>query len=278
MERATGSAPRTGRVLLVTVVAVALLGACGEAGSPSALVSAATVKASPAALGAPLSRVPFPEPSPSAIPAVLPSPSIADWVLHERRPAGFSLLLPPAWRPLGVNPATLTELLAAYGGNAPEMAALLEGLGEDIGDFDVELWAFDLVPTSTMGVFVANVAVLRQPLPSNIALEEFVGAFVARLERTPTVERPVARRQVDLVAGVGEELRYRLDLRRPMGATLALARVQYLVAHGSDVFVVTLTSATDEAQRYAPVFERIGRSFRGGAVSSGTPPSANSGE
>jgi hypothetical protein len=193
---------------------------------------------------------------------VQPVPAARDeggWPLYEVKAHGFALALPPEWRQFDMNPATFEDMLRQSAESSPELGSLLGGLRQQIAA-GVKFFGVDQATVGTG--FATNVNVLSIRLPPGATLETAVADSLALLEGLQSVAQPVVHERLSGAEAVRERTRFRLSTTSPAGKPDTLAITQYFAVRGGDVYTVTLTTLADQEAKYAPTFERIGRSFR----------------
>jgi len=161
-----------------------------------------------------------------------------------------------------MDPKTLEASLKVVKEQNPQMATLVEGQARNLIVSGIKFFGLDLAPEATTTGFATNVNILKQPLGAEVSLDFYVQVNVGQLENMANVVKPISHRRVNLVAGEGEKLWYRMNMTMPTGQVLTVAITQYLVIKGEDAYVVTLATTADQAPKCAPIFEKIGQSFR----------------
>lgn len=184
------------------------------------------------------------------------------WTVYEKPDIGFSVALPPSWKQIDMDPATLDASLKVVKEQNPEMAAALEGQARNLVLSGIKFFGFDLAPESTSAGFATNISVLKQSSPAAVALDVYVQANVGQLENLSNVTKPVNHRRARLAAGEAEELRYTMNVNASAGQSMSLRLTQYLLVKGKDAYVITLTTTAEQGDKYAPTFEKIGQSFK----------------
>jgi hypothetical protein len=159
----------------------------------------------------------------------------------------FSVALPGGWRSFGDRAHTNAKRVA---GNDDRLRAELETLARS--DSPVKLVGFD--PASGRR-FSTNMNVLQTQVPSSLSFDD-----MARTEA----------RQIKAAAGVKSIRQQRTNV--PAGRTLHLTYAprsnvvvqQYFVRHGDLLYVLTYTTHSADATRYAPLFDRSAHTFQAG--------------
>ena len=176
--------------------------------------------------------------------------------VYEVASQGFELGLPPEWKVSSVDqalPAAERERLAREN---PEFAEAFEAVGSD--ESPVKLLAFD---PKVEKEFATNVNVIAVPLPNGTTLEEFVEANRADLAGLESIQGDVDSEPVELPAGPGERMQYRLGITTE-GEQLTVSTTQYYVVAGDRGYIVTFSTLPELLSRHEPEFERIAESLR----------------
>jgi len=212
---------------------------------------------------------PFPMPTPSAVgttsPTVVSSPTPlleGEWILYEKPSEGFAIALPPAWRQLDVNSTTVETFLEIVKEQNPEVRAIWSEQVHIPITSAIRFIGLDLSPESVGPGSLTGVAVLKQPVESGISVDMFVETTRKQLETMSSVAQPVQEHRVNLMGGEGRELQYRIRLAKSPDQVLELFVVQYTLLVDSNAYVVVLSTMADQAEKYRPIFERIGQGFR----------------
>lgn len=143
----------------------------------------------------------------------------------------------------------------------PQIASLLENQASSLLGAGVTFFGFDAAPeVATAGLNSVNV--LKQSLGFQMSLDFFLQISVGTLENLADVVKPISQRRVNLTAGEAGELAYRMNLSLPTGQPVKLAITQYVVIEGRDVYIISLGTTAGQAEKYAPVFEKVAQSFR----------------
>jgi hypothetical protein len=204
----------------------------------------------------PVTTAPAPTPTPSPSPTPTPSPSPSP-TTSQQAVANFEITLPPTWRQIQMDTATLDAALNSVSARDPQMAAVLSAQVRSMVASGIAYFAFDFEPVGRVGGFVTNLNVLRTAVPAGVSLAFIADSSVAQLEQLSAVSKPIARRKVTLQAGESEELRFQMS----QGAAV-VASTQYLFVTGPDLYVLTFSTTAEQSAAYVGVFEGIARSFR----------------
>ena len=190
---------------------------------------------------------------PSAPPTVLAT----GWRTYQQVDDNYAVTLPPTWRRIDLDPATVAASVKAVTAEDPTIADWLGQQAATLVASDVSFFAFDFSPGSQSSGFATNVNVIHTPLPGPIPLTTVVELSAAQLENTSSIVGAVDHQPVTLAAGPAERFNYHLQL-----AGRSLSVRQFLVVHGSDSYVLTLTTTDDQADSYSDTFDQIGQSFQ----------------
>jgi hypothetical protein len=159
----------------------------------------------------------------------------------------FSVAMPAAWKSFGDNSHTSARKVA---GNNERLRLELETLAKS--DSPIRLVAFD---PAAGRPFYTNMNVLQTEVPSKLSFDD-----MARTERT----------QISRGSGV-THIR-QVETKVPGGRTLHLTYnprpnavvQQYFVRHGNLLYVLTYTTRTVNATRYAKTFDQSAHTFQVG--------------
>ena len=181
------------------------------------------------------------------------------WPVYEVSSEGFALALPPDWRQFDMNPKTFEAKIQETLKQNPQLGPMVGNLRQQL-TAGVKFFGFDMATAGTG--FATNVNVMRAPLPPGTTLDTAVADTVRQLESLATVTKPVAHERLKMATGDRERIHCKMTMKSPTGQNFALTTTQYITLRGSDGYVVTLTTLLNEDAKYAPTFEKIGRSFR----------------
>lgn len=187
-----------------------------------------------------------------------PVPAKSDeggWPLYEQPADGFAIALPPGWTTLNLDPKTLDRTLERNIGINPDFKAMEQGIRQQAAA------GIKFLGTEKAGGG-PNVTIMKVPVPGEANLDAAAADWVKQFDALPSVEKPVARRRVRLLAGEAERMDIVLPVNPPGGVAIRLAMNAYLLVRGGDLYVVNITAGVDEAARYKSTFERVVQSFR----------------
>jgi hypothetical protein len=181
------------------------------------------------------------------------------WPLYEQSADGFALALPPDWVALELNAAALDQALELGIRSNPDFQVIERQIRQQIAA-GIKFMGMDKAGVQSGSP--ANVHIMKTALDAGASLQNAVDGILEELNGMSTIERPIARERVTLKAGQGERLRYILPVKRPDGRPVRAAIIQYVLAPGKDLYVITCTTTADQVERYQPTFEAIALSFR----------------
>jgi hypothetical protein len=251
------------------VVALMLLIGCGVlTGATPTVAPTMRVIASPAPPTATAVR-PTAPPEPTAAPEPTPrsitySALFTDGlVFYENPTEGFAIVLPDTWQQIELDREMFEASLKSVMDQNPQLAAVSGGSLCCQMASGLKFYAADRGSDSDQACpCAATINIVRMDLKMAISLDEVVPALVSGLEQTVDTIGPVAQRRVQLSAGDAEEVRYAAELRHPDGKKVISAVTQYLIVKGRDIYIVSLNTTKEHEERYFPIFEAIGKSFR----------------
>jgi len=199
------------------------------------------------------------------------------WTRYQQPTEGFAMALPSTWKQLETPSQTLDETLKAVAEKHPQLAPLLEwqarylvAFGGKLSGSGGKFIGFDVAPGTTTAGYAAHIHIFKVPLPEQMPLHLLVQLALNHLQNRADVVKPIAHRRMTLTAGEGEKLQYRVSGSSEPVQTLAIT--QFLLSKGKDAYTVTLTTTADQAEKYAPIFEKIGQSFRVAQAEAPPPP------
>jgi len=197
-----------------------------------------------------------------AAPAVTPTPAFElGWRPYDKPAEGFTVALPPTWKPIDIDPQTREAMLKALAEKNPQLAPIVERHTRNMAA-DVKFTAFDLAPAAIATGVMTNLQITKRPLPAEASLPVLIQFNVGALENLENVEKPIAQRRLNLPAGEGMELQYRMKAISPTGQAMIEAIIQYWMIKGKDLYIMNFTTAAEQAEPYAPIFAKIAQSFR----------------
>lgn len=175
----------------------------------------------------------------------VPAPAYAQgwWQRYENEADGYVLALPPDWQVRPLDAGTDGGPLAGWA-----RARSAEGQG---------LW-LAVAPEGEDAATTVNI--IRQPLAAEMSVDDFARANVQALLEAGGAS--VLGRDW-LSIGEGRALRLRMTYQPPAAEGRgSLAMTQAYLVHGSDGYVITITTSPEQAEGYVPVFDGIVRSLR----------------
>ena len=196
--------------------------------------------------------------SPSAPTApVLP----AGWSFRQPQDSSFRIALPDGWNVVTPSPITIPTAMALMRQQAPELVDFPPEILAMIAPSSAKLTAFDLTPGNPPASFPRSLNIVGQALPTKVSLESIVRQFKTQVEQSDAVLKPITQETFRPIAGEGVKLRYRLQVRPPDGELETGSMFQYGIMNGKDLYIVTFACPDNETEKYAPLFEKIARSF-----------------
>ena len=184
------------------------------------------------------------------------------WTLNRVDTEGYSISLAPKWKRIDVDAQTMDATMATLADQDPSFKSMLTDQARALASKGVKFFAFDLAPEAVGTGFASNVNILRLPLPSKVSLATLAQANVGTIENMDSVIKPVTQQRVQIGDMDAEQVTFGLKIKSGSGDTVQLADTQYYVLVDKDLYVLTFTTTGDQAARYAPIFDKMARSFR----------------
>ena len=198
-------------------------------------------------------------------PAPTPTPEYAidaDWTVHTVEEEGFSLALPPGWQVFDLSSDSLESMLESVVDENPELGQMIGPQVRGLAAAGIKFYALDLSPEATAGGFPMSVNIVKQAMGMEVAPDFMADIAAGQLESLESVKGDVTTREIDLPAGEAAQILYEMNMALPTDGRLDLAMVQYLLVRGEDVYVLSMGSSADDAERNLSFFDQIARSFR----------------
>lgn len=206
-------------------------------------------------------------PTPTATPVVAPTATAAPvstegWTRYEVPDEQFAIALPPTWGNVDMDPARFQASLNAVQQKYPDVADLVQGEAIAFINAGVAFFGFDPTSEALKAGGATDASVQRQRMGAGATLEQIRGLVLAQLESNESIQKPIAVQTTNLSAG-GQalEVSFRANVTDRNGNPLELQVFQYLALNKANLYIVTLTSNADLAERYASVFRGIGTSL-----------------
>lgn len=184
------------------------------------------------------------------------------WIRYEVPDEQFAIALPPTWGNVDMNPTRFQESLNAVQQKYPDVADLVQGEAIALINAGVSFFGFDPMSEAFKAGGATDASVQRQRMGTGATLEQIRGLVQAQLENNENVQKPVAIQTTNLSAG-GQvlEVSFRANVTDRNGNPLELQVFQYLALNKTNLYIVTLSSNADLADRYVPIFRSIGTSL-----------------
>ena len=222
-----------------TLLVAAALAGCGEAGSQSAAADGSGVV------------------QPSADEArALPS----GWIRVSAAEAGFSIGLPDGWQEMTAQSVAATGIYDEIGATNPDLAPLMDSVARAIEEGRIALFAFDTGDNTTETGFAANVNVLRSEGGGRTSPEMLAEAARTEVAAMVPVTSEVTGEVVKLPAGRAARIQYGWTVDA-YDNSHDVAVTQYLIPHGDDVFIVSMTAVAELTSEYEPIWTEMANTF-----------------
>ena len=224
-----------------------VFGELARVDTPPAAALTATVPASANVAAPTVSRLPGEQLPPAPHPiATLP----ADATAYNYADYNFAITLPPQWLPIIGGGELIQASMMTVGNENPQIATLLSQQLAQLAQTPLAFMAFSLAPDNVASGYVPSVTILKQPVPTGITLDFFVQFSGSQLEQILGLATPSAASNVQTAAGDALLLTYQM-------ADLNVAAQQYMLMHNNTVYILTFTSALNQADANAATFSAI---------------------
>jgi hypothetical protein len=265
-------------LVLLTAIAAGALAACSPqaaaapqptAAPPSTATprATATQKPKPTATRPPPTATPPPPtatvPPPTATPEPTPEVEVeAGWLLHAQPAEGFSVALPDTWQHYSADRASLLKGFGAIRRQHPQLSPLYNDRQCDcLYKAGWRLFAFDSAPESSGDSYPATLILYKFSGLDDPYIEDVVSWRLEQILASGRLVHPVANDAIDSQAGSGARLWYLTNGMIDEVTRLPLFNAEYLLVKGSDVYYMVLTTSIDQQAHYAPLLDKILRSF-----------------
>lgn len=271
--------PRTAPLLVLpAIVALVLLAACGSqaaAAPPPAAAPPSAIAAPPSATATQKPKPTAPPPTATALPptatavppTATPRPTTqveAGWQLHDDEAEGFSVTLPASWQHYAADRDSLLQGFGSIRQQHPQLAGLYNDRHcSCLYKAGWRLFAFDTAAESREGSYPATLILYKFDGLDDPYIEDVVSARLAQLAETYGLVQPVANDAIASQAGPGARLWYLSNVAIDDMTNLPVFNAEYLVVKGNTIYYMVLTSSLDQQAHYAPLLDKILRSFKG---------------
>jgi hypothetical protein len=228
------------RTWAIVLGAAIVVGACG--GSKTTVPSAAAAMPTASPIASP-SPTPTPRPTPSPLPTVSLAPS--DTVIGETGritvpDQSFAITLPPGWKRLKLDPASLAEIAKVLPADS-DMAKLLSSQMVQMVAAGIQLWAIDVSSRPGVASAPANMTAIGQA-NSPYSLKQIKAIAVAQLSGIEGISK-VKATDVKLPAGQAVQLSYEAKLGTNVGVTVEIRAFQYYFVDPNLSYILTFSCA-----------------------------------
>ena len=170
------------------------------------------------------------------------------FTLRVVKGSGFAIALPKRWRSLDRDTALRDERLSRFAKANPRLRAELQALAGP--QSPIQLIAVDLAGGQS---FRANMNVIQTRVPKSLSFEQLSRNEPIQIKLVSSVQN---MRQATVALPAGRALRLRYDVQER-----GLVH-QYFVKHEELLYVLTYTTSTGAATRYAKIFDVSARTFQ----------------
>ena len=182
-----------------------------------------------------------------ATPTKTVSYSEPGWILHQKTTEGYGIALPNRWTPISMESDKLEASVKAATQD-PATVSSLTIFARNRFDAGVDFLALDSSGSAMLQVS------RRQTPTASVNIDSLAEVWSRNVSAEGAqLLGPVVHTRVKLPMGEAQEITY---------ITRESATTQYLVHRDYNVYILTLSTAPDQAARYASVFGKIGQSFQ----------------
>jgi hypothetical protein len=185
------------------------------------------------------------------------------WKNYEVRSEGFVIALPPEWVPINLSSEGFENSLQIVIEQNPKYKKILTNeYIRGLAASGIKFYGLDRSPKSLEVGVPTTVNVLKVDVGLEFPFDTFVTLNLQNIEKLADPAVPVEHQRVSLQNVEAEEIKYVNRVVTPLGDTINIFIVQYLILDGSMEYVITMGTTKKLADDYLPVFEEIGHSFR----------------
>ncbi len=231
-------------LFILTLSAAFLSLACGLIAAPKPTPTSTGTQPS-----TPTSTV-TPQPQPMVTPT---EPPTADWQRYETEK--FEIWLPRTWERFPLEREALESMADMWEATNPRMAEYIDLFLQAGLDEQIDFWAMDTESTR----FVSNVNILS--LPMLLSPASYVTSMSSELEGTGATIISTAD-YLEINGLATGRIDYRMPMELPGSGMMGAMGVQYAVSGDSNTYVLTFTTAGEQINEMAPIFEMSANSFR----------------
>jgi hypothetical protein len=169
----------------------------------------------------------------------------------------YSLTVPPTWRSLDLQPATLEAAMSSLVKADPELGTWLTPRVQQMVAKGVSFIAIDEGAGSLDSGFATNMTVMAVPLPYPMSVDSMAALSVSQMKNVPGLVQPVQYRIVPTSSGPAAVIDSSMML-----PNVVTAGRQYMWVTDSTAYIMTFTTTSDQWSARAPIFDTIAESFQ----------------
>ena len=214
---------------------------------------------------------PTPEPTATSTPTTTPTPlfSISEtiledgYTLYELPQEGFSIVLSSDWQVADLYKMDFPGMLDLVGEQNENLDTVFSSeYLQNLAASGIKLYAINVSEESIQLAVPASVNVIVQELPFDLTLEEYATLTITQLEQLFNPTSEITQEQVMLGELEAVRLVTPIEIVEPLGQTVEIASVQYLIVTDSFAYVVTVSIPMELVGSYLEVFSEEVETFR----------------
>ena len=225
----------------------------------TAVALLATMQAEQAQSSIVVVETPTPEaPQASELPWVQSTLETGD-ILYEFDEDGFSIALPEDWQVINLDDEEFSNALSMIGDqNASLKEIFTSDYFRSLAAAGMRFYALNTSLDSLQSDTPMNINIIKQTLPLEFTLEEYVAFNVSQLEQIFDLQSDIVQETRMLGDTESVRITYTTNLVGPFGNLLELQNAQYLIVVDDVAYIVTMGMVTDLVNTYfTPSLEAV---------------------
>jgi hypothetical protein len=201
------------------------------------------------------------QPNPAATTSTETTLLDSGWIRYTKASEGFTLALPPEWLQVDMNAAAIDTALKKLANSDPNLKSMLTEQVRSAAANGVKFFGFD-APEDLASEEIALMNVGKSSAATDMPLETIARAVLNQYNDLPTVLKPVTLKRIQLPAGDARQFQVNIKLQDGTGKTREIEMTQYILINGGYPYFISFSTPRDQAETYAPIFEKIAQSFQ----------------
>ncbi len=183
------------------------------------------------------------------------------WYLYTMQSDGFALPLPPHWVQVDLRAGAIDAMLAPLMEKNPRFKEIMSDQVRQALKAGFKFLGFDFPDDATSDSYAAA-NVMKVPNTGGMPLETVARTLLNQYNEATFVVKPVKMQRVRLPVGEAREYQFHEKLVDATGKAREIAITQCLIVSGEDLYLITLSAMSDQAEAYAADFEQIIQGFQ----------------